>query len=127
MKLQKHDTQIERSDQEKICAFSRANMKASNLRDEMKKLKEDLDNLEDATMLVEESMGEGLKLFLGECFITVNEEQATQYVEKLQEEQQEELDKKNDKLEVYESQMKNLKSFLYARFGQSINLEEDAE
>lgn len=74
VRLQKHDTEIERGDQEKICGFSRANMKASELRDEIKKLKEELDNLEDAQMLVEESMGEDLKLFLGECFVAVDED-----------------------------------------------------
>lgn len=42
-----------------------------------------MDNLEDATALVEESMGEGLKLFLGECFVTVNEEQGANYVQKV--------------------------------------------
>jgi len=58
-------------------------MNAADLRDEIKKLKEEIDNLEDATLLVEESMGEGLKLFLGECFVTVDEDQSTNYVEKL--------------------------------------------
>ena len=74
MKLQKHDTEIDQNDQAKICQFSRANMRSSDLKDEVKKLKEEIDNLEDAAMLVEESMGEGLHLFLGECFVTVGEE-----------------------------------------------------
>ena len=77
VKLQKQDTHIERVDQEKINAFARANLKAHDLRGEIKKLKEEIDNLEDAALLVEESMGEGLKLFLGECFVTVDEEQGS--------------------------------------------------
>lgn len=52
-------------------------MKAHDLRGEIKKLKEEIDNLEDAALMVEESMGEGLKLFLGECFVTVDEEQGS--------------------------------------------------
>ena len=47
-----------------------------------------MDNLEDAALEIEESMGEELKLFLGECFITVNEEQAQTYVDRLTEEKQ---------------------------------------
>ena len=43
---------------------------------------------------MEESLGDELKLFLGECFVTVDEEGATTYVQKLQEEKQNELDKK---------------------------------
>ena len=31
----------------------------------------------------------------------------------------------NDRLDDIESEMKNLKSFLYARFGSAINLEEE--
>ena len=96
VKLQKQDTEIERNDQEKINSFARANLKAHELRGEIKKLKEEIDNLEDAVMLVEESMGEGLKLFLGECFVTVNEDQGNNYVQKITEEKQEEIDLKQD-------------------------------
>jgi prefoldin subunit 4 len=99
-------------------------MKAADLRDDIKKLKEEIDNLEDATLLVEESMGEGLKLFLGECFVTVDEDQGMNYVEKLTSEKQEELEAKNDQLDKLEADMKSLKSYLYARFGSSINLDE---
>ena len=72
-------------------------------------------------------MGEegALKLFLGEAFIAVSDDQATQYVEKMQEEKQEELEKKQDSVEILEGKMKKLKSYLYAKFGNSINLEED--
>ena len=70
-------------------------------------------------------MGDPLKLFIGEAFIDVDEEQAQAYQEKLSEEKQEELDGLNDKLDDIETEMKNLKSFLYARFGQGINLDED--
>ncbi len=124
VKLQKQDTHIERVDQEKINAFARANLKAHDLRGEIKKLKEEIDNLEDAALLVEESMGEGLKLFLGECFVTVDEDQGSQYVTSITEEKQEELEKKNDALEKLEKEMKNYKTYLYAKFGSSINLEE---
>lgn len=38
---------------------------------------------------------------------------------------QEELENLNDKLDETENEMKNLKSYLYARFGSAINLEEE--
>jgi len=100
-------------------------MKFGELKGDIKKLKEEIDNLTDAQDLVEESFGEGLKLFLGEAFVTCDEEQGTDYVEKLTEEKQEELEKMGDELDEIEAQMKTLKSYLYARFGQSINLEEE--
>jgi chaperonin cofactor prefoldin len=64
-------------------------------------------------------------LFIGEALIDVDEETATSYHERLVEEKGEDLDKKKDELEEIESEMKNLKSYLYARFGNSINLEEE--
>mmetsp|Transcript_24336 Transcript_24336/g.33196 ORF Transcript_24336/g.33196 Transcript_24336/m.33196 type:complete len:138 (-) Transcript_24336:89-502(-) len=124
VQLKKQDTEIQREDQVKICHFSRLNMKAQDLKYQIKKLKEEIDNLEDASFLIEESFGEGLKLHVGECFVTCEEDQATSYVEKLQGEKQDDLEAKQDELDDCENEMKNLKSYLYARFGSSINLEE---
>ncbi len=100
-------------------------MRAHDLRRDIKKLRDDLDALQDAQQLIEESFGEGLKLFIGEVLIDVDEETAQGYYEKLVEEKGEDLDKKKDELEDIEGEMKNLKSYLYARFGNSINLEEE--
>lgn len=98
VKVTRQDTQIELIDQTKINEFSRANMAYHDLKDEIKKLKKDLENLDDASMQVDEAMGEegALKLFLGEAFIAVDDDQAAKYVEKLQEEKQEEVEAKED-------------------------------
>ena len=127
VKLQKQDTEIDYVDQQKINAFARANLKVHELRGEIKKMKEETDNLEDAQGLVDEAMGDELKLFLGECFVTVSEEQAGEFVANLTEKKQEEIDERQDKLDQLEKQMKELKTYLYAKFGNSINLEETQE
>ena len=119
------DTQISREDQAKINQFSKLNMRTHDLRRDIKKLRDDLDALQDAQQLIEESFGEGLKLFIGEALIDVDEDTATKYYEGLVEEKGDDLDKKTDQLEEIESDMKDLKSYLYARFGNSINLEEE--
>ena len=49
--------------------------------------------------MIEESFGEGLKLFIGEALIDVDEETATEYHEKLVDEKGDDLDKKKDELE----------------------------
>jgi hypothetical protein len=54
-------------------------MKAHDLRREIKRLKDELDALQDAQQLIEESFGEGLKLFIGEALVDVDEETATEY------------------------------------------------
>ena len=99
-------------------------MKYFLLKDEIKKLKEELENLVDAGSMIEEAMGDPVKLFIGEALIDVDEKRAQQYHEKLTEERQEELEQLNDRLDTIESEMKTIKSYLYARFGSSINLDE---
>ena len=100
-------------------------MQSHDVRREVKRLKDELDALQDAQQLIEESFGEGLKLFIGEALVDVDEEAAQNYQEKLSEKKQEELENAKDRLEEIESEMKDLKGFLYARFGNSINLEEE--
>ena len=100
-------------------------MKAHEIRGDIKKIKEDLDALEDASQMIEESFGEGLKIFAGESMIDVDEETAQEIQQRYTEEKQTELEELNDKLDDIENEMKNLKSYLYARFGTAINLEEE--
>ena len=123
--IQQSDTEISKDDQMKINQFSKCNMKFNETKIEIKALKDELENLQDAMSSIEESMGDPLKLFIGEALISVDEDAATGYTEKITEEKQEKLEELTDKLDEYESEMKNLKSFLYARFGGSINLDEN--
>ena len=104
VKLSKQDTHVEKADQEKINMFSKLNMKYHDLQDDITKLKEELENLVDATQAIDETLGEegALKLFMTEAMVSVTDEAATAYVEQLQEEKKNELDEKRDKLEEME-------------------------
>ena len=115
--LSQNDTEISREDQMKINQFSRLNMRYHQSKQEIKALKEELENLIDAGSAIEEAMGDPLKLFIGEALIDVDESTAENYHEKLTEEKQEDLEHMNDGLEEIETEMNTLKSFLYARFG----------
>lgn len=101
-------------------------MKYTDLKQEVQKLKEEQDNYIDAMSAIEETLGEEghLKLWLGEAMVSVNDEAATTYVEQMQEEKLNELEDKTEKMEEMDGQMRDLKSYLYAKFGASINLEE---
>ena len=88
-------------------------------------LKDELENLVDAGAAIEEAMGDPLKLFIGEALIDVEEDTATDYHEKLTDQKQEELEALQEKMEDIEGEMNTLKSFLYARFGNNINLDEN--
>jgi len=48
--VSKQDTHIEREDQDKINQFSRLNMRFHETKDEIKKCKDDLENLDDAAL-----------------------------------------------------------------------------
>lgn len=67
-------------------------MRAHDIRRDIKRLTDELDALQDAQQLIEESFGEGLKLFIGEALVDVDEETAQSYQERLTEEKSEELD-----------------------------------
>ena len=102
-------------------------MKHGDLADEIKAGKAEIDNLRDAFDMIDETLGEedALKLFLGEALVSVDEDTARSYLEKLVDEKEEELNNKQDAMDKIEGEMKDLKSFLYAKFGNSINLDED--
>ena len=100
-------------------------MKAHELRGDIKKLKEHMDALQDAEQMIEESFGEGLKLMIAEAMIEVDEETAAKYQQKIMDQTQTRLEQLSDQLDETENEMKNLKSYLYARFGSAINLEEE--
>jgi hypothetical protein len=51
-------------------------MKSHFMRTDIKGLKDEIDKLGDANDIIEESFGEELHLYVGECFIAASEEQA---------------------------------------------------
>ena len=55
------EVEITWDNQKKINEFSRLNMKKGELQGDIKRLKEELDRLEDAGTMIEEAMGDPLK------------------------------------------------------------------
>ena len=52
-------------------------MKFHQLKVDIKKIKEELEVLEDATGTIDEAMGDPMKLLVGECLIDIEEDAAT--------------------------------------------------
>ena len=119
------DVEVRLVDQEKINTFGKLNNRLLEIRADVKQLKLDAEKLEDAnTELMMNSSEDGkVMLLIGEAFVEVDEDYATEYCEI-----------KNEKLsKAIEGAMKEeadilvqqeaLKKDLYGRFGDSINLE----
>ncbi|KAG5186079.1 hypothetical protein JKP88DRAFT_348137 [Tribonema minus] len=133
------DVEVRWEDQQQINEFGRLNTRLNELRGDTKALKGELDNLDDATTELMTGDGGKVNLQLGDAFVVVEEEFATEYCEKKQsiapaesatqycEKKQEGVQAKLDALSREEDSIlkrqAELKKILYARFGASINLE----
>jgi prefoldin subunit 4 len=119
------DVDVLEEDQIKINRFSRLNLRVKDLEVEMEQLQSKLQTCRDAAEELEMCMdSDGLMLSVGEAFFPVDDSLASEQLEKARSLAQALLDKYVAEDEEIRSEMKALKSVLYAKFGQSINLED---
>ncbi|KFK43190.1 hypothetical protein AALP_AA1G091500 [Arabis alpina] len=112
-------------DQQNINTFSRLNNRFHDLDDEIKSAKEKCDNLEDAgneLILADEEM---IRFQIGEVFAHVPRDEVETKIEEIKEATCKSLEKLEEEKKSIVSQMAELKKVLYAKFKDSINLEED--
>lgn len=86
-----------------------------------------MERLDDAStdlMMASGDDNDKVMLVLGEAFLEVSEEEATEYCEQQVDVLQAKLDKFQTEEEEITSEQAKLKSILYGRFGNSINLED---
>ena len=70
-------------------------------------------------------MGDELKLFVGEVMFDLDEDSAAKHQEKLMDEKKTEMEDLVDNIDEIEGNMKDLKTYLYAKFGSAINLDQE--
>ncbi|CAN7019619.1 hypothetical protein BRARA_F00554 [Brassica rapa] len=112
-------------DQQNINTFSRFNNRFHELEDEIKFAKEKCDNLEDAgneLILADEEM---VRFQIGEVFAHLPKDEVETRIEEMKEATCKTLEKLEQEKQSLVSQMAELKKVLYAKFKDSINLEED--
>ena len=88
-------------------------------------MQELMENLEDATnelILVDEDV---VRYQLGEVFCHMPSEEVEERLEALKEENKKEMDRLEEEKDAILGQMAKLKTILYGKFKDSINLEED--
>ena len=138
---QQEDVEVRLCDQEQINEFGRLNNRLLEVRAECKQAKADCVTLDDAISDISMVVEGKVMLFMGETFIETTEEIATTYCENILEVRLANqivnmydlllyAQKMKAKIEAFNSEEKSittrqaeLKKILYARFGNSINLE----
>ena len=83
-----------------------------------------MERLDDASTDLMMASEDKVMLVLGEAFLEVSETEATEYCEKQVDTLQEKVDKLHSEEEEITKEQAKLKTILYGRFGNSINLEE---
>lgn len=119
-----NDAEVRRVDQDNINKFGQLNARLYEVRDEKKRIKKKMDQLDDASTELMMGNGDKVLLSLGEAFFEVDEDEATLFCEEEIEKNQKLLDALEGEEEDILAQQSDLKSVLYGRFGKSINLED---
>ncbi len=122
--ITKKDTDMSKDDQEKINKFSRLYRRAKELRADLELKAKFIETLDDSKLLIEEAMGDPVKVMIGESFVESDEDFANAFVERRVEETKKEIATMEKELEGYNKDIVALKSHLYAKFGENINLDE---
>lgn len=127
--MQDKEIHILLEDQQKINQFARLNNRLEDLNDDVKSKKKEIQTLEDAStemmMLVDDA--EKIPYQIGEVFVQMTQDEVQEQLDKTKAELEQEVGKLNEKAEEIKSQMSDLKTHLYAKFGNAINLENDEE
>ncbi|RAL40075.1 unnamed protein product [Cuscuta campestris] len=119
------EVEVNWKDQQNINEFSRLNNRFHELEDEIKVAKETTENLEDAGNELILSDEEVVRFLIGEVFAHVPREDVESKIEDMKEETGKKLEKLLKEKAAVAAKMTELKKILYAKFKDSINLEED--
>jgi len=115
-------------DQQKINHFARLNNRLDELREDIKAKNNEIQTLKDASddlMMLDDD--EKVPYQIGEVFVTMTQDDVQDTLEAQKEIFEGEVTKLEEKSEDIKSQMSDLKTQLYAKFGNAINLEADDE
>lgn len=116
------------TDQQNINLFSRLNLRLQNMNDELISKRSELANTIDAISDIDNLLDDELgtcKIKVGQVFVSVTNEDADEYVQRHKSSVQSIVDELESQSRDIRAQMNELKSKLYAKFGNQINLEYD--
>jgi len=118
-------------EQQKINKFARLNAKLDELKDELSNRMNDQKNLEEAVEAVDEMelMGdvEEIPYVMGDVFLVQNPENTKIMLDEAKEKLLKDIETIKANMESTKGLMSDLRTQLYAKFGDNINLEADEE
>ena len=119
------DVQMTREDQERITRFSTLNHRFDDLGKQIEEKEKLASGLGDAAEEVMMCMDpEGILYRFGDSFLPLDEDEATEKLEGLKSLEEAALRSLKDEIEQVKTEMDTTKKDLYAKFGDSINLEK---
>ncbi|ODQ68038.1 Prefoldin, subunit 4 [Nadsonia fulvescens var. elongata DSM 6958] len=117
------DTEVSWVDQQKINAFSKLNTRMSNLEDEYEAQKQEKEYLDDVTMEMELIDEERVQYKIGDAFLYLPQPEVLERLEQDIVNIDTAIEETESKILLVNNEMDDLKKYLYAKFGDSINLE----
>uniref|UniRef100_A0A914VGY6 Prefoldin subunit 4 n=1 Tax=Plectus sambesii TaxID=2011161 RepID=A0A914VGY6_9BILA len=115
-------------DQRKINRFARLHLKSEELKSDLKKKNNDLQNLNDAAdelLLLDDADTQKVPLKVGESFVHYDSDSITTKIDDLKQRLEAEIEALKATEAEYQTEMTQLKVDLYGKFGNNINLEID--
>ena len=130
MSVPDKDVHISLEDQQKINKFARQNQKLEDLKDDLKSKENEIVTLNDAATDVEEMSltcddGEKIPYLVGEIFVMEAPDDVLTLLEEKKTELKGDIKTLEEQATVIKGVMTDLKTHLYAKFGDAINLEAD--
>eukprot|EP00762_Andalucia_godoyi_P008065 ANDGO_02210.mRNA.1 putative prefoldin subunit 4 len=113
-----------KEDQMRINTFSRLNNRRHELEDDIAALDAELLRIKDAQTEIWGS--DEIRVQMAESYASVEADEAERFLETRETAVKHQVSLKKNELQVVTARMKQLKATLYAKFGKSINLEEDS-
>eukprot|EP00695_Tsukubamonas_globosa_P003368 TRINITY_DN598_c0_g1_i1.p1 TRINITY_DN598_c0_g1~~TRINITY_DN598_c0_g1_i1.p1 ORF type:complete len:149 (-),score=51.87 TRINITY_DN598_c0_g1_i1:48-434(-) len=117
------DVEVFRVDQDRINTFGRLNSRFHELEDELKEKKTQIQNLQDASNEI--YLSDEVRFELGEVFVRVETDECDELLQKELARVEAECSSIERQMDEIKTRMSQLKGLLYAKFGKTINLEED--
>ncbi|CCH58941.1 hypothetical protein TBLA_0B00980 [Henningerozyma blattae CBS 6284] len=120
----KNTVTVTYEDQQKINEFSKLIMRKDNLEKKLSKERQEKEYLDDVSLEIELVDEEELINYkIGELFIMLKQEKVVSLLEKDMAQVEESIDSLENNLSDLDTKIKGLKTDLYVKFGDNINLE----